>query len=277
MAWQVAAAMGANMLGSVLSAGAARDAANTARDANMAINKENQALQKEFAQNGIKWKVEDAQRAGIHPLAALGAQTHSFNPTSIGVQADNSTADMYQNMGQDMSRAISATQTKEEQAYSAAMKVESLRNAQLQNTLLESQIHSLQKPPIGLPSPMGNSIDGQGDANINIKPAEITSSRAGVPQQEAGAVNDYGFVRTKSGYAIVPSKDAKERIEDQFIPELMWAVRNQVMPNFSGGPTPPDPRAYPIPEGARKRGANQWRWNILTQEFRPHTGKYFVD
>ena len=40
-------------------------------------NRMNYMLQKEFAQKGIQWKVADAKAAGIHPLAALGAQTHS--------------------------------------------------------------------------------------------------------------------------------------------------------------------------------------------------------
>ena len=41
-------------------------------------------LQREFAQNGIRWKVADAEAAGIHPLAALGAQTTPYQPVSIG-------------------------------------------------------------------------------------------------------------------------------------------------------------------------------------------------
>lgn len=37
----------------------------------------NEKLQREFAQQGIQWKVQDAKHAGIHPLAALGAVTPS--------------------------------------------------------------------------------------------------------------------------------------------------------------------------------------------------------
>ena len=48
----------------------------------------NYEAQKEFAQNGIRWKVEDAKRAGIHPLYALGASTQGYSPTAgtISVQ-----------------------------------------------------------------------------------------------------------------------------------------------------------------------------------------------
>lgn len=39
-------------------------------------------LQKEFAQNGIQWRVQDAKAAGIHPLYALGANTATYTPVS---------------------------------------------------------------------------------------------------------------------------------------------------------------------------------------------------
>ncbi len=35
---------------------------------------------KEFAQNQIQWRTEDAQEAGVHPLFAMGASTTSFQP-----------------------------------------------------------------------------------------------------------------------------------------------------------------------------------------------------
>lgn len=43
-------------------------------------NEENIKAQREFAQNSISWKVEDAKRAGVHPLAALGASGYQASP-----------------------------------------------------------------------------------------------------------------------------------------------------------------------------------------------------
>lgn len=43
--------------------------------------------QKEFAQNSIQWRVQDAKKAGIHPLYAMG-QTPGYQPSdSSGTQA----------------------------------------------------------------------------------------------------------------------------------------------------------------------------------------------
>ena len=39
------------------------------------------ATQREFAQHGVRWRVSDAQAAGIHPLFALGANVPSYSPT----------------------------------------------------------------------------------------------------------------------------------------------------------------------------------------------------
>lgn len=44
----------------------------------------NAALQREFAQKSIQWRVDDAKAAGIHPLAALGASTTSAAPSYVG-------------------------------------------------------------------------------------------------------------------------------------------------------------------------------------------------
>ena len=38
---------------------------------------------KQFAKRGIQWRVHDAKKAGLHPLAALGAQTTSFSPSFV--------------------------------------------------------------------------------------------------------------------------------------------------------------------------------------------------
>lgn len=45
------------------------------------------AIQREFAQQGIRWKVEDAKAAGLHPLYALGGGS-AASGTTIGTSAN---------------------------------------------------------------------------------------------------------------------------------------------------------------------------------------------
>lgn len=48
------------------------------------MHQDNLNAQKEFAQNSIQWKVQDAKAAGLNPLAALGTQSYSFSPSYAG-------------------------------------------------------------------------------------------------------------------------------------------------------------------------------------------------
>lgn len=125
-------------------------------------NVQNTDLQKEFAQNGIRWRVADAKAAGLHPLAALGASGATYSPSVQVGSMGQSVADM----GQDISRAVyanaSAAERKEEQtrlqAYNDAQLKLQTQNMSLQNDLIkqqitESKLRSLdQLGSIGLPS-----------------------------------------------------------------------------------------------------------------------------
>lgn len=67
---------------------------------NRQISDADRSLQEMFAQHGIQWRVEDARRAGINPLVALGAQTHMYQPSAIGFQSPMSAlGQSMQNMG----------------------------------------------------------------------------------------------------------------------------------------------------------------------------------
>lgn len=106
------------MIGDLISAGAkivggflGNDAAKEANKAAEANALRNIQLQKDFAQHGIRWKVDDARAAGIHPLYALGANTVSFSPVSVGQVAETSLASSLASAGQDIGGAINRTRT----------------------------------------------------------------------------------------------------------------------------------------------------------------------
>lgn len=115
--------------------GAHEDRQSSERNADRNI-----ALQREFAQNGISWRVQDARNSGIHPLAALGASTTSFSPVTVG----SNLADAYGSAGQDFGRAINATMSAPDRskASSKAAEALTLERGQLENELLRTQIAS---------------------------------------------------------------------------------------------------------------------------------------
>lgn len=227
----------------------------------------NAASQKEFAQMGIRWKVADAKAAGIHPLVGLGASTTSFTPVHVG---DSSRGDMYRELGrfgQDVSRAASATSTQTERDL-AALQLQSARldveGKALDNQYRARKLQELQTGP-SFPSSSGSFIPGQGNSGSGVidKPQERVSSAKGAPHSEPGAVSDVGWVRTHDGGVIaVPSKDAKERIEDNVFHETTHFIRNNVLPNFGVGAKPP--------KSGLPKGATDWRFDKITQSWRPY-------
>lgn len=135
-------------------------------------NAANIKLQQDFAKKGIRWRVNDAKQAGIHPLAALGAQTTSFSPSVVG---DNSFGTGIAQAGQDIGRAINATrgQNQRADAYTkSAMDLElqgkalDNRGKLIQNAILASKLATSGQ--VGPPMPSG------GSSNVGI-PGQVNS------------------------------------------------------------------------------------------------------
>lgn len=221
-------------------------------------------LQREFAQNGVRWRVADAQAAGIHPLFALGAQMPGYQPIqSIG---DGGGTD-WGSVGQNLSHAIDSTRTGKERV-SARMEALSLERGELQNELLRSQIARLNQQSTP-PTPGSNYlVPGQTDSGIVVdKPLERVGPHPMRTNQEPGAISDTGWARTGTGLTPVPSKDVKERIEDMLIPQLMWSLRNQLLPNVDYSKSR---EAMKPPFEALPSGATHWRWSYPKQEWQAH-------
>lgn len=99
----------------------------------------NYDMQREFAQNGIKWKVADGASVGLSPLASIGATTFGAGPILDVTQPDHSMSDMVSRMGQDISRAVMATQTKAEREHTRLL----LEGASIDNEMKKAQLASM--------------------------------------------------------------------------------------------------------------------------------------
>lgn len=71
----------AAVAGSVLNKKSQEKASQQAAEATRDANQANVDFQKEFAQHGISWKVQDAKEAGLHPLFGAGLSGSSFSPS----------------------------------------------------------------------------------------------------------------------------------------------------------------------------------------------------
>lgn len=220
-------------------------------------------LQKEFAQNSIRWKVDDAKAAGLHPLAALGAQTTSYAPVSVG---GPSIASSLAGAGQDISRAVNATRTGGERATAYIKSVQDLTLSRmgLENQLLASQIAKINQAGTvpAMPS-QGDRylIDGQAQSGlVKTSPLARQSSAPGAPSQESAAVPEVGFARGPTGWAPVMSKDAKDRLEEDELGIIGWNLRNRFAPMFGN-------RDSWHPPAIKLKENEYWYFNPLTQVY----------
>lgn len=153
------------MLGNLISAGTTllggllgKSSADSARDLQREQIARNEALQREFAQNGIQWRVEDAKKAGIHPIYALGGSGATFTPSSANFTSDTSLANAFASAGQDVGRAIQATRSAPDRAIALEVTKTQLEGLQLDNdikrTELASKLSRVGRPQVGPPMPM---------------------------------------------------------------------------------------------------------------------------
>lgn len=244
----------------------------------------NRMDQLEAATEGIRWRVRDAQAAGIHPLYALGnpgisvsTSTPQMMPsTDMAAQVAPAARGSFLEGSQNLGRAIGKMMSKEERRESEMMATfnrereimlgtQQLERGELENQLLRSRI-ATEKAQLGPPTPNVGGARRVSLGAVEPQPATPVVGVRDYPGREAGAIQDYGYVRSSTGIGIVPSKDAKERIEDSLIDEVGWALRNRIIP-FVGGQRPPSTKEFPLPKGY------WWQWDPSAQEFRATNGK----
>jgi len=166
------------------------------RESQERIAAQNIANQREFAQNGIRWKVADAQAAGLHPLAALGAQTSSFSNVvgSDGLKSD------FSGLGQDIGRAIDAGSTSSERTNRLGGAVEkaatalTLEKSALENDLLRTQIAKQRAqigPPFPSPVPLPQPGPDRSVSGFAVKDDDLKQKPEDYPQ--TGIVRPFGY------------------------------------------------------------------------------------
>lgn len=222
-----------------------------------ALNQMNYEHQKEFAQNGIRWRVADAKAAGIHPLAALGTNTASYTPSgTIGSTSDYS---WLSDAGQGIGRAVEAGLSRKERADMQAKREQAAdldmqtKQAQLEGVQLDNQARKLdmvrqmaqdaersyihqQLGPNFPGSP--TLIDGQGDSardtyptgRTKEKPSEVVSSNPGDSSTQAGTPPDSRIYSTPTGRAVLLNEDAGDSVEASPFAGYQWFVRNHLRP-----------------------------------------------
>lgn len=184
--WVVPAAIAGAKIGSSLVSGFLQSQ-HGGQEAN-----KNWKRQKKVLKNQIQWRVKDAKKAGLHPLAAIGA-SHSVHVPYQSKAPDYGLKDI----GQTIDAARQATGRKKSE-YELQLEELNLKNARLQNEYLQGQIVRLNE---NRNNPGDPTATNEQDV-FQTLPSQITSESSEHPGRTAGPhrpgtttyMDDQGYV-----------------------------------------------------------------------------------
>lgn len=195
---------------------------SSSKDYNDAVEKAaeiNTDYQREFAQSGIQWRVQDAKKAGISPLAALGSSGASYTPVQrVGGPFD------WQSAGQDLSTSISRgfdlhakkkliiAQVRKETAEAGVQEL----NLQILRKKLRDM--NATKP---IPQPgMGIVHQNQGGGDLYTRQPVPTSSAPGVQE---GMVPEGQYNVSRTGFLkYYPNQNIMDLLSESLPAALGW-------------------------------------------------------
>lgn len=217
---------------------------------------QSEAIQREFAQSGIRWKVADAKAAGLHPLYALGGSTALYSPPPI----TTGLGDALSSMGQNLSRSVQAQESELERevrlaqirqanaaaekdlALAAATWSEDSRRAQERGQanaipmpgvsapeVIPGQAVSVVSDPPTVQAPPSQYENIPGLRNVvKMKPSEVTSANQDYPYIAAGPAGPGSkrYHLSRNMEVLLPDAssmgEALESISESFMVKLLY-------------------------------------------------------
>lgn len=118
-------------------------------------------MQKEFAMHGLQWRADDARRAGLHPMAALGTSPTQFSPIGLfDGGGRNRMGDAFAQSGQALARAYESQLTPHQRAVNdAQLRVMQAQaaNDEAQALYWASEAARSRQPGVGAPAGVGGA------------------------------------------------------------------------------------------------------------------------
>ena len=173
-------------------------------------------LQREFAQNSIQWRVNDAKKAGIHPIAALGSQGISYNPSFVGGD----------NFGGSQASISTSTGDKEMNELNKRLLTAQVRQAEAEATSAErSLLPKLQNTGGVLfgASQTKGALTNQTGVGHSASPTSMPGQASVNPYGVAEVNNAVNFTKNTDGsLSLMPSQDVQDLVSESMLERLRW-------------------------------------------------------
>lgn len=204
MVWPAIIGAAAALGGGLLAKSGAEKGASSAAQSAERQQQQNIAMQREFAQQGVRWRVEDAKAAGVHPLFALGGSGASFSPNPIYASDSGKGAgsaalgNALSSAGQSFAGAVARQQTSHERAMDNAALLEvrsraarNVAEAQAFDALAAQRRRDLEMG-IGIPGASLSGLPGQSPGVLRLgKSQELPKSTRGLVQVKPNEVTTF--------------------------------------------------------------------------------------
>lgn len=144
------------------------------------IAQENAEFQREFAQHGVRWRVEDALAAGVHPLYALGGSGATYSPNPIPV-LESPLGGALKEMGQGLGRAVAAQETSDQRELRLAQ----IRLINAQAGAADAQAMAARAEvakTIGQVGPAAPGPSASSDGVVSVNPVDPLGQYRGLDQ-----------------------------------------------------------------------------------------------
>jgi hypothetical protein len=211
MGWKDWVAPVVGGIGDIVGGIIGQEGAEQQADAQMSINDENRKMEYEFARRGLGWKIEDAAKYGISPLAALGGSTTS---PSVAMRAPDvaSKYDAMSKMSQNISRAFQATMNQRERLTNESIEADIAQKNML-TKYYKSKISNEQKGP-PFPDNGNYNISGQTSSGVKLQPLDRTISPKGRGGITVGSLPATTFKWYNGAMMPLQSPEVKQLQED---------------------------------------------------------------
>lgn len=172
------------------------------------------ALQREMATMGIQYRTQDAKAAGIHPLAALGANISSPSPTAVGVSPKGSALSK---MGQGVANTALSIQQKR----LTDAQINKLNAETAAITRMGQQAPSTIIPKTNAVGVVTNMVPKGFGHKYQQNEVPMSSS----PGISSGAVPlETGFITKEGYYKMLPSQAASESLEGSPLDQATYGL-----------------------------------------------------
>jgi len=192
MAWEsVLGAVAGPLISSIFQSESAEDVASSQAASAREQGERNAALQREFAQHGIRWRVEDAKAAGLHPLYALSGGGAAFAPNPIVLPDSTGQRQASASFGSALEKGLAAffssMQKKDEVIAAAAMSNAALaKSAALSSVPFPGYTPGSEMEWGQYPAPVAMNLQNAVDV-ANFSPAAVLARRGGDVSLTPGA------------------------------------------------------------------------------------------